>query len=106
MILFFFPFFPIFLNDNIAESSIQKTKGKKEKNIQAEIKEAQLSMDDGTIGMFYCVYYDNSQYWGKLLKVKLHIQNMRNSISKFERVNKLLLSLKSSEKYMSFDNFW
>ena len=27
------------------------------------------SIDDDKKGMFYCVYYDNSRYWGRLLKV-------------------------------------
>ena len=48
-------------------------KMKKQLPIQSEIERAQESLDDDKIGMYYCVYYDNAQYWGKLLKVSLQL---------------------------------
>ena len=33
------------------------------------IEEAQLSLDDDKCGLFYCIYFDNDRYWGKLAKV-------------------------------------
>ena len=33
------------------------------------IKQAMESLDDDTKGSFYCVYFDEGRYWGRLINV-------------------------------------
>ena len=46
-----------------------KQNPKKKKTLETFLNEAHASSDDNQISKFYCVYFDNQYYWGKLLKV-------------------------------------
>ena len=55
---------------NYESSTGETTKMKKKrKTYQTIIEESQQSLDDDQVGKFYCVYFDDKRYWGKLLKV-------------------------------------
>ena len=57
--------------NDIEKSNCVEKSNSAEENIGAMTQE---SFDDDQIGKFYCVYFDNQRYWGKLQKVRIALK--------------------------------